>query len=43
MPDAWGAPPAQPGQQPTSGDWRRAASRIEEEISAYQSTMKRAR
>lgn len=43
LPDAWGTPSAQAGQQGTSGDWRRAASRIEEEISAYQSAMKRAR
>lgn len=43
MPDAWGAPSAQAGQPATSGDWRRAASRIEEEISAYQSAVKRAR
>lgn len=43
MPDAWGTPAAQGSQQPASGDWRRAASRIEEEINAYQSAMKRAR
>lgn len=43
MTDAWGTPTAPAAQQPTSGDWRRAASRIEEEISAYQSTVKRAR
>jgi hypothetical protein len=43
MPDAWGTPAPQAGQQAASGDWRRAASRIEEEISAYQSSMKRAR
>jgi hypothetical protein len=43
MPDNWGPPGAPGGQQPTSGDWRRAASRIEEEISAYQSAVKRSR
>ena len=41
MQDAW-AQAAAGGAQPApgSGDWRRAASRIEEEISAYQSNLK---
>lgn len=41
MPDTWAQaqPPQNAGTQP-SGDWRRAASRIEEEISAYQNTLK---
>jgi len=43
MPDAWGVAAAQPNAQAASGDWRRAASRIEDEISAYQTAMKRAR
>ncbi len=38
LPESWGQPT--PAGAPGTGDWRRAASRIEEEINLYQNTVK---
>lgn len=38
LPETWGQ--AAPAGAPGSGDWRRAASRIEEEINLYQNSVK---